>query len=92
MCIKRKRVSELPNSERYVNSQKVLWELVVDELVDANADKQYRLSWSGEGSYSERFDPLKALDYACDILIRKGYHCVESMAVNPQVRSAWKSF
>jgi len=86
------RVAELPNSDKYVTSNKRLWELVVDELT-TDCDNRHRIDFNTHLPWNEsRFDPLRALDYACDVLIRKGYHCVETMAVNPQVRSAWKTF
>lgn len=87
------RIAELPNSDRYVTSQHKLWSLVVDELQNGEADKRHRILVNDDKPYlSNIFEPLPALDYACDALIRKGYHCVETMAVNPQVRSAWKTF
>jgi len=87
------RVAELPNSDRYVTSQKRLWELVVDELHGGDIPKKYRIDGATDEPFDEgRFVPLEAFDCACDRLIRKGFHCVETMAVNPQVRSAWKTF
>lgn len=87
------RVAELPNSDKYITSQKRLWELVSDELETDRADNRHRIDYNTHLPWNDsRFDPLKAFDYACDALIRKGYHCVETMAVNPQVRSAWKTF
>jgi len=87
------RVAELPNSDRYVTSLKRLWELVTDELTSGEAEKRHRVAGDTLEPYDlAKFDSLKALDYACDALIRKGYYCIETMAVNPQTRSAWKSF
>lgn len=85
-------VSELPNSEKFISSQKQLWNLVVDELELNDADKKYRIQFAEDRSYADDFDPLKALDYACDRLIRRCFYCVETFAVNPQVRSAWLKF
>lgn len=85
------RIAELPNSERYVNSQKRLWELVTDELY--RAPKEHRISMTSlEPWWVQSFDPIEALEYAGDQLIRKGYYCVESLIVNPQTKSAWKLF
>lgn len=86
------KVSELTISDRYVTSQKRLWELIVDYLEGCDADKKYRIVIGEDSPYSERFDPLEALDHAVAKLIRDGWHGVESMAVNPQVRSAWQKF
>lgn len=86
------RVADLSVSDRYVTSQKRLWELVIDYLEGCNADKKYRIVIGESLPYSERFDALEALDHAVDHIIRQGYHGVESMAVNPQVRSAWQKF
>lgn len=87
------RVSELPNSDKYVTSQKRLWELVVDVLESGEPPKEHRIEVGTDTPYwSHKFDALKAFDYACDLLIRQGYHCVETMAVNPQTRSAFAKF
>lgn len=87
------RVAELPNSARFLTSQKQLWDLVVDELESAEPPKKYRIRFGEEEPYDEdRFDALEALDYAADQLIRKGYYCVETMVVNPQTRSAFQKF
>lgn len=86
------RVAELPNSERYVSSQNQLWILVVDELENGDAPKEHRISIGEDRAYSDRFEPLTAFDYACDAIIRRGFYCVETMAVNPQTRSAWLKF
>lgn len=84
------RVAELPNSDKYVTSLTRFWELVVDELTDGDADKRHRICGDTLEPYHARFEPLKALNYAVDRLLRKGYYCVETMCVNPQTRSAWK--
>lgn len=86
------RVAELSISDRYVTSQKRLWELVVDYLEGGEADKQHRITIGEDSPYSSNFNELKAFDCAVDHIIRCGYHGVESMAVNPQVRSAWQKF
>lgn len=87
------RIAELGSSAKYITSRKRLWELVVDVLQSGEPPKEHRILMGEDVPYwSDRFEPLKALDYACDLLIRQGYHCVETMAVNPQTRSAWKTF
>lgn len=84
------RVGDLPDLERYITSQKKLWDLVVDELY--RAPKEHRITSEGEPWWKQTFEPLKALDYAGAALIRRGYYSVETMCVNPQTRSAWKTF
>jgi len=86
------RVADLPNSDRYITSQKRLWELVADELTSGECDKKYRIDGASGEPFSGAFRPLDALDYACDRIIRQGFHCVESMAVNPQVRGGFAKF
>lgn len=86
------RVAELTNSEKYVSSQKQLWSLAVDVLESDAIPKEYRILAGEDRAYHDRFDPLTALDYACDVLIRRGFYCIETMAVNPQTRSAWVKF
>lgn len=86
------KVAELPSSDRYVTSQTKLWGLVSEILTSGDCDKRYRIDGSDGEPFNGKFKPLDALDYACSQLIRSGYYCVESMAVNPQVRSAWSRF
>jgi len=78
------RLDSLPaGSERYPSLSK-FWELIYDEVgVQWNAD---------EPSISFRHDTvLLRFDELVDKLIRKGYH-VETMAINPQIRSAFAKF
>lgn len=87
------RVAELPNSDRFVTSQKRLWDLVTSELQHDMCDKRHKIYANTDEPFDEAvFKPLDALDYAVDKLMRQGYHCVESMAVNPAVRAAWSKF
>jgi len=77
------RVSELPESSERFPSLSKLWELIYDELdVGWNSD---------ECSVRLGREPLSTFDRICSQLIRKGYH-VETMAVNPQIRSCFAKF
>ena len=86
------RAAELTDSGNYVTSQRRLWELVVDVLESDSIPKEYRIVAGEDVAYSDRYEPLAAFDYACDVNIRRGFYCIESMAVNPQTRSAWSKF
>lgn len=66
------------------------WDLIAENLQD---DWWAEMCWSvGDELPSEnRHYSLTKFDYICNLLIREGYH-VETIAVNPQTRSAWKLF
>lgn len=90
------RVADLQVSERYITSNKRLFDMVFDYLEGCEPDKEFRIIVGETTPYDpERFEILRAFDDACAHLIMKGYYNVETMAVNPQVRSAiskfWKS-
>jgi len=90
------KVGELPSNDRYVTSNTKFFALLVDvlETYDEDVDKRFRLIHGGLGEFvsPSQFDSLQALDLATSILITRGYYCVETMAVNPQVRKAWATF
>lgn len=75
------RQAALPESQAMYPSLSQYWTLIVQEL-----DVLYP-----HGPPVGFSDPLVLLDRMTDRLITYGYH-VEGMAVNPQVRSAWKRF
>lgn len=96
------RVAPLPvQSEMYPSLTK-FWSLVIKEIDDWNI---YIIpKWKGEdegpNSWFEWSDrkhggpcptPDQGFHYAVNNLIEKGYH-VESIAVNPQVISAWRRY
>jgi len=88
------REGELPETESKYPSQANFFKMVTETLFDV--DKRLRVSFSDGSWYSERGGDeeqrlLDALDEATRYLIIRGYH-VETMAVNPQTRSAWKKF
>lgn len=87
------RVAELQVSERYITSNKTLFDKVFDYLESCEPPKECRIMVGEERPYDpERFVILEAFDSACSYLIRQGYYNVETMAVNPQVRSAISKF
>lgn len=90
------RVGALPPASDNFPSLQKFYKLIVDALI--SADDEYRLdvatAWfKGYAWYKgdEEEFLLSALDEATRILILKGFH-VETLAVNPQTRSAWKKF
>lgn len=78
------RVSELPTGQELYPSLSKFWDLIFEDLVACGIDPR-----SVHG-YSER-SACAYLDQAVDHIIRKGYH-VETLAVNPQTRSAFAKF
>lgn len=78
------RVGILPESQEQYPSLKRYWELVFDYLYENDCDP------GTEQGYSEK-TALARLDEATDHLIRQGYY-VETIAVNPQTRSAFAKF
>lgn len=92
------RVAALPGSNDRYPGQNAFFQLVVRYLIQpdkdgldvfALADGDVVLYRSQEPPTPERL--LQLLDEATRSLIREGYH-VETHAVNPNVRSAWKKF
>jgi len=74
-------VGTLQESQAMYPSLSQYWTLVVQEL-----DAKYPYGLNADSP-----EPLILLDQATSQLISRGYN-VEGMAVNPQVRSAWKRF
>jgi len=89
------REGELPKTESKYPTQSAYFKLVVEVLYDVDKDLRIDMTcaqWydtSRKGDQEQRL--LDALDEATRYLIRSGYH-VETLAVNPQTRSAWKRF
>ena len=88
------REGELPKTESKYPTQSAYFKMVTEELYAV--DKDLRIDFTCAQWYrSRKVDQeqrlLDALDEATSILIRRGYH-VETLAVNPQTRSAWKKF
>lgn len=75
------RVGEIPTSEFYPNLEKY-WFLVCN-LIPRHVVSDVTPTYED--------DMLRHLDVAAARLIRKGYH-VETLTVNPQIRSSWKKF
>lgn len=82
------RQQSLPQSQEMYPSLSKLWNLIYEYICD-NAptlvDNTQRLY------IPSRMDKLTIFDEAIKHLIERGYH-VESMGVNPQVRTAWKLY
>jgi hypothetical protein len=86
------RIGELPEASNKYPALDQYWSLVVNELANEVVDKNHRIDDTGKWWWKHnKEDVLESLDYATDILIRRGYR-VETHAVNPQVRSAWAKF
>jgi len=89
------REGELPKTESKFPTQAAYFKMVVEVLYDV--DKDLRIDFTDGSWYREnrKVDQdqrlLDALDEATRYLILRGYH-VETLAVNPQTRSAWKKF
>jgi len=75
------RIGEIPTSEFHPNLER-FWFLICN-LIPRQIVSEISPSYED--------DMLRALDTATSRLIRKGYH-VETLAVNPQIRSSWKKF
>lgn len=69
-------------SEMYPSLSK-LWDLIYQYCLMTNVDT-IRLRHRGEC-------PMDTFDFAIRFLILRGY-CVETMGVNPQIRSCWKNY
>lgn len=76
------RVGVLAESQDKYPSLSRLWELIYDEI----AEEAIPPEWAPDEFYT-----LEAFDRYISRIILKGYH-VESMAVNPQIRSCWSKF
>lgn len=86
------REGELPTSQEMYPSLSRLWELVYDDLLEQGDIKIVRLySGAPHPEITDRWDILDLFDWSIGRLIRKGYH-VESMASNPQNRTAFKKY
>lgn len=95
------REGDLPTPQTAYPSLSKFWELLAAELDERSCidwdylvnptDERPSSIWWREAPAAYRRDPLKALDDITASLIERGFH-VESMAVNPQVRSAWRLF
>lgn len=66
------------------------WDLIAEELRQ-EWWAEYCWSVGDELPQENRWFSLTKFDYICNQLIREGYH-IETIAVNPQTRSAWKIF
>lgn len=87
------RLQSLPVAQDKYPSMSKLWDLVYEYLSAHNDD-----CWNEDGTLfvsgsKEKRENLLTdwFDDAINYLIRQGYY-VESMAVNPQVRSAWSKY
>jgi len=80
------RVGELRHEDEFYPSLSKFWDLIRDQLqfdyVDRITDPR---------NLDIRWFSLVRFDDWCRHLIMRGYH-IETMAVNPQVRSAWLKF
>lgn len=89
------RIGALPKVSNLYPTQDQYWALVYDTLINGDTDKNYRVVPSSRSRwYRETMSKdniLAALDYATAELIDDGYR-VETLAVNPQVRSAFAKF
>jgi len=89
------RLSMLPTSQEKYPSMSKLWDLITLYLNEQPFYSKhiYEQSLRIMGLVSEERGELvmNMFDSAIAHLIRQGYH-VESMAVNPQVRSCWKRY
>lgn len=84
------RESELPTTDDQYPSMSRFWDLIAQMLKD---EWWAELAWEVEDELPDdnRWYSLVKFDWMCNHLIRRGYF-VETMAVNPQVRSAWRTF
>lgn len=89
------RLAPLPTTQEMYPSLSKFWDLVVQHI---DADNWYTIAvWQGLEEWNERkaggplLTPDLALTRAVNDLIADGYH-IESLAVNPQVISAWRKY
>lgn len=85
------RIAELPESQEKYPSLSKFWDLIFDIFNERNwlnADQYPERLWRKE---TEDRSPLALFDTAVYNLICRGYH-VESLAVNPNTRSMFKSY
>lgn len=85
------RIAELPASQEKYPSLSKFWDLIFDVFNERNwlhADHYPERLWRKE---TEDRSPLALFDTAVYNLICRGYH-VESLAVNPNTRSMFKSY
>ena len=91
------RVGQLSESQEHYPSLTKTWDLIYN-LYNTHNKEGWNLCYEDECIfYRDRdqeeldADPMKWFDCAVAQLISKGYH-VESLASNPQTRTAWKKF
>lgn len=85
------REGELPTSQDKYPSLSKFWDLIYENWTNKNWVDWTEGTPSGIWKDAPINDPLGLLDMACVDLIEEGYH-VETIAVNPQTRSAWSKF
>lgn len=85
------REGELPSTQEQYPSLSKYWELVYDVLTSQHPESQFRYIPNDYSYFEDERQALKHLDFATATLIRKGY-VVETIAVNPQTRSAFAKF
>jgi len=89
------RIGDMPKVSNLYPTQDQYWSLVFETLSMGSTDKNFRVvpvadaHWYRDNMSKDQI--LAALDYATAELIENGYR-VESLAVNPQVRSSFAKF
>lgn len=82
------RVAELPQTQDKYPSLSKLWSLIFEFF---NEYDPAIISCLESGGWKKDKTALENFDHAIHMLIRDGYH-VETMAVNPQIRSAFSKY
>jgi len=82
------RVGELAKGDELYPSLSKFWDLILGQL---EFDYAFHIDKDDVTTLADEWFSLDLFDSWCRNLIEKGYH-VETMAVNPQVRSAWLKF
>lgn len=85
------RAGELPTSQDKYPSLSKFWDLIYENWNAKNWIDFTEGVPCGIWKEAPLNDPMALLDLACVDLIEEGY-VVESLAVNPQTRSAWSKF
>lgn len=95
------RIGDLPEQSQYYPSLSTMWELITQYYTTAekwnlDLDELYGeypvFRWYSDGKQKKwNQDRMPFFDEAVNHLIEKGYH-IESIAANPQTRSAWKLY
>lgn len=83
------RVGQLQVSQDQYPSLSKLWELIYNWLTEVHGVEVTHEAVKGHAIWKK--DKLEIFDNFIGDMIVAGYH-VESIGVNPQVRSAWKSY